>query len=459
MAITLTPLATGFNNPIGIDYHRPTDSLVMSINYPTGQPYNFELVAQNGTHTQFSTISGLSDEVKIATARDSLGGFIAGELFVGTGVAGVVARVSPNGSTVTDPWVTLPGETGLIRGSLHIDRTGQFGGDLIVVTTAGGVWQVTSLGAATQLAKLDTHLEGVVTVPEDAAKYGPWAGKIIAGAEQQGRVYSIDHFGNTGFRELLDENEDPIRPEDIEIIPANANFFGVDFIGKTLRFAPASEFAAMVGDVLIATEGPPGNLWRVHWDGTSFQTERLAQVRQWEHVTFAPVEIDPPPRRMFEYVAKVVCGIQSDPRDMRLTPGAYATTINIHNPNDGVVRFIKKKLALTFPPKEQKAGEVFDSIGEGPHVLEPDQALAVDCMDIREELFKDGFPGGSGYIEGFVVIQSPASLDVTAVYTSAALDEAGQPTGHSSIDVEQVREREKEGNILGAQRREQTREL
>jgi hypothetical protein len=160
---------------------------------------------------------------------------------------------------------------------------------------------------------------------------------------------------------------------------------------------------------------------------------------------------------MFEYAAKVVCGIQSEPRDLRLTPGAYATTINIHNPNDGVVRF-SKKLALTFPPEEQKAGVVYDSIGEGPHVLEPDQALAVDCTELRK-LFKDRFPGGSGYIEGFVVIQSPASLDVTAVYTSAALDEAGQPTGHSSIDVEQVRERQKEGSILGVQRTEQAREL
>src|SRR3712207_4725421 len=103
MAITLTPLATGFNNPIGIDYHRPTDSLVISINYSTGQPYNFELVDQNGTHTQFSSISGFSEEVKIATARDSLGGFIPGQLFVGTGVPGVVARISPDGSTVDNP--------------------------------------------------------------------------------------------------------------------------------------------------------------------------------------------------------------------------------------------------------------------------------------------------------------------------------------------------------------------
>ncbi len=75
---------------------------------------------------------------------------------------------------------------------------------------------------------------------------------------------------------------------------------------------------------------------------------------------------------MFEYAAKLVCGLHRDPRDRRLMRGAYATTINIHNPNDTEVE-VFKKLALTFPPEEQKAGEVFDSIGEGPHVLGPDQ--------------------------------------------------------------------------------------
>ncbi len=120
--------------------------------------------------------------------------------------------------------------------------------------------------------------------------------------------------------------------------------------------------------------------------------------------------------------------------------GAYATTINIHNPNDTEVEF-RKKLALTFPPQEQRGGEVFDSIGEGPHVLRPDEALSVDCMDIQRQLGR--LP--AAYIEGFVVIQSRESLDVTAVYTSAAVDSQGQLMGHSGIDVEQIRERQKEG--------------
>jgi hypothetical protein len=44
-----------------------------------------------------------------------------------------------------------------------------------------------------------------------------------------------------------------------------------------------------------------------------------------------------------------------------------------------------------------------------------------------------------------VIIQCKSSLDVTAVYTSAAVDSQGQIVGQSGIDVEQIRERQKEG--------------
>ncbi len=296
LGVNLTQITTGFNGLIGIDHHAPTNQVLVSVFYPTGQPYNFELVAADGTHAQFSAISGLTNEIKIATARDdgggmSIGGFPAGEFFTGSGVPGEIVRVSPDGAVVQNPWVTLPGETGLLRGSLHVDRTGVYGGDLIVVTTSGKVWQVDSAGNSTQLASLGTHLEGLTTVPNDPVKYGPWAGKILAGAEQQGRIYSIDPAGNTAFFTL------GIDPEDIDIIPANENFFGVDFGSQTLWGAPPSEFAGLVGDVLIAEEFP-GILWHVKWDAASnsFQVTNVAQVTQWEHVTFSTagiVEIPP----------------------------------------------------------------------------------------------------------------------------------------------------------------------
>jgi len=288
--IELTEISTGFNNPIGIDHHAPTNQVVISVNYDTGTPNNFELVSGDGSRTTFSNISGLTEEVKIATVRDRRGGFEPGELFVGTGTPGVVARISADGSTIADPWVTLPGEKGLLRGSLHVDRTGVWGGDLIVVTTEGGVWRVSSSGAPTMLTNVGTHLEGVTTVPNEE-RYGPWAGKILAGAELEddGRVYAIDADGNAKSYDLN------ITPEDIDIIAPNENFYGVDFGGAKLWGAPPSEFEEIVGDVLIAQEHP-GILWHVRWNGSEFETNELARVEQWEHVTFSSagvVEIAP----------------------------------------------------------------------------------------------------------------------------------------------------------------------
>jgi CARDB len=153
------------------------------------------------------------------------------------------------------------------------------------------------------------------------------------------------------------------------------------------------------------------------------------------------VRLTPPSVRptVFEYAAKFLCGLQRDPEDTRLTRGLYATEVNIHNPNDTEVKFFKK-LALTYPPEAQRPGEVLP-IGED--VLRPDEALAVDCTDLQRRLFPNGLP--APYITGFLVIESPASLDVTAVYTVAALDRAGRVTEQSGIDVEQIRERRKGG--------------
>lgn len=138
----------------------------------------------------------------------------------------------------------------------------------------------------------------------------------------------------------------------------------------------------------------------------------------------------------YEYAAKIVCGFQSDPKDMRLARGFYGTAINIHNPNPEGVRFFKK-LALTFPPDEQAPGQVMPI---GNDCLEYDEALEVDCIDIKRRLFPNGFPP-PGYIKGFLIIQSNKSLDVTAVYTTAGLDKQGNVSNHSGIDVEQICER------------------
>src|SRR6185503_20628963 len=123
----------------------------------------------------FTNVAALSGDLLIATSRDeaqgmSRGGFPAGELFTSTGVAGAIARVNASGATVQNPWVTLTGETGAISG-LYLDRTEVFGGDLLVVTSTGGVWRVNAAAEATKIVSLDTPLAGVTSVPEDPDRY------------------------------------------------------------------------------------------------------------------------------------------------------------------------------------------------------------------------------------------------------------------------------------------------
>jgi len=285
--VELTALSTAFNNHTGIDYHQRTRKVVVSANSTTGQPNNFELIQADGVHANFSNVSGVSGELKIATARDdgfgvSLAGFKPGDLFTSTDAPGVVARVASDGGTVQNPWATLTGETGLVTG-LYVDRTGIYGGDVIAVTTSGGIWRINPNGLATQVALLGTALTGVTTIPDAPEKYGPWSGKILAGAKEQGLLYAVDANGSVVTYTLN------LNPADIRVIPAHENFYGVDRVSRKLWGAPADAFADMIGDILIAESS--GMLTHVRWNGTDFESRHIAQAPQWSQITFAPAGI------------------------------------------------------------------------------------------------------------------------------------------------------------------------
>ena len=302
---TLTPIAVGFNNPIGIDHHPPTNQVLMSVNYSDGEPHNLELVAPNGDRTTFSTLHGLTDELKIASVRDTIGGFTPGEVFTGNGQPGQIIRISPDGNTIANPWVTLPDETGLLRGGLYVDRTGVYEGHLLVCTTAGNVWEIDAegqvvhpSGEAKPLATIPAFLEGITAVPDDADSYGPWAGKILVGigggeapGEGNSNLATVDREGHVELYNLHDAEGTQLGVEDIDLIPEEQNFFGVDFGGQTLWGAGPEQFESMVGDILIAQESP-GYLWHVRFENDQAVATKLTTVPQWEHVTFSPAGLD-----------------------------------------------------------------------------------------------------------------------------------------------------------------------
>ena len=129
------------------------------------------------------------------------------------------------------------------------------------------------------------------------------------------------------------------------------------------------------------------------------------------------------PRFAYQYAVKFLCTSNipgTSQTTTSLLPGSYATVVNVHNPNAASVGF-RMKLASA-------SGDISGFIkGE----LKPDQATKVDCS----QLGKFGPHPIHGF-EGFLVIESPLSLDVVAVYTAAG--DTGKVT---SIDVEYIRER------------------
>jgi hypothetical protein len=125
----------------------------------------------------------------------------------------------------------------------------------------------------------------------------------------------------------------------------------------------------------------------------------------------------------FQYAAKFLCTANIPGTSQTTTsvlPGAYQTAVNVHNPNDQTVRWRRK---ITQP-----------GLGISKFIedqLKPDESARVDCDQIQ----RDFGPFIHG-VEGFLVIESTLSLDVTAVYT------AGKNGGEvESIAVEQIRER------------------
>ena len=148
-------------------------------------------------------------------------------------------------------------------GGLYLDRTGVYGGDLLVVTTTGGVWRVNAAAEATKVASLDTRLAGVAAVPDDPDRYGPWSGKILAGAKDQSLLYAIDPQGQTS------QFAAGCAATGHRLVPAQENFFAVDTVGRKVWGASDGAFAGIIGDILV-TQQSPGVIKRLRWNGVEF---------------------------------------------------------------------------------------------------------------------------------------------------------------------------------------------
>ncbi|MCY1073813.1 CARDB domain-containing protein [Archangium lansingense] len=110
----------------------------------------------------------------------------------------------------------------------------------------------------------------------------------------------------------------------------------------------------------------------------------------------------------YQYAVKFVCG-KSEGRI--LSPGAYFTAINVHNPTYKTIR-LRKKFAVGLP--SEKSGPVTNFFNAK---LGPDRALEIDTEDILRHIGTD-----EPFVKGFAIIESDVELDIVAVYTASGRD-------------------------------------
>jgi hypothetical protein len=93
-----------------------------------------------------------------------------------------------------------------------------------------------------------------------------------------------------------------IEPEDFDLIPPNQDLYCADFNENVVLKLSRTLFTRYWGDLLITQsgDGVPGGsgaLFIVHWDSarTTFQVHNISFVGQFEHVTFAPIDLPSSP--------------------------------------------------------------------------------------------------------------------------------------------------------------------
>jgi hypothetical protein len=141
--ITLKLAATLPYAPGTVAYQQPDGGLVVSSSLNSSTPA-FVLVNPNGTNASYSNLTNIPSDPNGATVRaGQAGGWTTGDLFSSSGTQpGQILKITSNGNTVINPWVTLSGETALGERAFTFDRTGIFGGDLIIISVNNHVWRI-----------------------------------------------------------------------------------------------------------------------------------------------------------------------------------------------------------------------------------------------------------------------------------------------------------------------------
>lgn len=138
------------------------------------------------------------------------------------------------------------------------------------------------------------------------------------------------------------------------------------------------------------------------------------------------------PVHTYHYDAKIICGFQPKPEDLKLARGVYGTTVNLWNPHAAPLE-VELRLELTYPPEQMEAGT---AIALDPIKLPPRTAVSVDCRSIEAIYFGYGFP--ALVIKAMLGMVSLQPIEVTAVWSAATPAPGGGADELTSVDVDRI---------------------
>jgi len=252
--------AVGQTSVIGFNY--ATNEFIGSLYYGTNnnQLYSTNLTGGN-VQLYGQPIPGQSGEVVVGAGLGR-GGFAAGAVYSGSQGSSTIYYVPSSGAPT--PFVTLTGES--VR-QIFFDPGSSFGGNMLVTTSSGNIYRVTSTGSASLLAQVHEDTEGMDIAP---STWGSLAGQLLVSSEGSGTIRAISPTGAvtvaaTGIPSA--ETVSAVPSSFTTHSPPTQGFYVANY-PVNIQFADYTQFIPYENDVVVTSEfGSNSPVWLLTYSG------------------------------------------------------------------------------------------------------------------------------------------------------------------------------------------------
>jgi hypothetical protein len=193
-------------------------------------------------------------------------GFGAGVVYVGNEDGNLIYSVPSVGSPVV--FGTLP--VGQSARDIFFDPGSTFGGDMLVSTGEGQVYEFNSSGTRTLLANVGDDVEGMTIA---GSAFGPYAGDLLVTGEDKGAIWAISPGGIvTRLKTSASTFVSVPEAETVSFVPpslSSTNSIEGLYVNNTIDIlkAPASEFLSLKGTAIAISEDGP--MYDLAYDSTT----------------------------------------------------------------------------------------------------------------------------------------------------------------------------------------------